>query len=297
MVRHPRAGRRGNYAMVLLLALLVLLGFVSLVVDLGYQRVVGLQLQHGVEAAAHAGAAYLEQTDAGVTYARETARDVGALALVDGQPLEVDGVATARGWATSEVGVWDGATFTAGGDLAEINALQVVGHNDLDTLIARLAFGRNHMGVNAVATAVAPPPTGAGRVNCFLPIAIPDCLLTDNGPAGLQDLTLRFSPAGTDNAGWANPNGPVSASYIRDQLGACDHSGEAEVGEPVSLQSGVVASALSELVTAVEGSATSWNPDLWGPLPSRDPHSGIASARYGNTLEGVVFLFDGGADY
>lgn len=292
-----RARRQGNHALAFLLVFMVLIGFASLVIDLNFQRTVKLQLQHGVESAAHAGAAYLERTSEGLRFSRETAQDMGLMAVVNGDPLVLDQTSNSSATGTTATGIWDGATFTPSVDHEQVNALRVEAHVDVSTLLAGVAFGRDALGANSRAIALLPDPQGAGGVDCFLPLAVPDCLLYEYSVEDLPDLEIHLNPAGVDTGGYANPTGVVNAAFVRDQLRNCENSGYVQVGDNVNLQNGEVVDGYRAIANAVESSSTFYNTSVFGPLPARHSGSAINVQLYGRTLEGPVILFDGGPEY
>ncbi len=57
--------RRGTIVIVFAVSLTVLMGFAALVVDVGYQKVVGAQLQLAADAMSHAATQHLDGTEAG----------------------------------------------------------------------------------------------------------------------------------------------------------------------------------------------------------------------------------------
>lgn len=290
------SARDGNHAIAFALTLLVILGFASLVVDIGYQRTVKLQLEHGVQAAAHAGAAWLWQDDDSEQLARETAVSIASMNPVNGAPLRIDAGAEAANSGDVVFGSWDAGSFTPTEDFEQMNAIRVQGHARLDTLLAEVAFGREELGANAVATAVLPPPLGAGAADCFLPIAVPECRVTaTREDAQLADL--RLSPAGVDSVGWAGVNGEINADYVMDQIHDCGAVGRASVGEPVLLQNGRVNSGLAALAEELVVSDTRWDEEIWGEMPEQSSRSTIPSADYGRTYEGPIVVFDGGPGY
>ncbi len=71
--RPGRRGRQGVSARVLALSMLVLCGFVALVIDVGYARLVRAELQVGVDAAAIGAARVLDGTADGLENARSAA--------------------------------------------------------------------------------------------------------------------------------------------------------------------------------------------------------------------------------
>jgi hypothetical protein len=285
--------RKGNTSLVVAVSLTSVIGFAALVVDLGWGRVVKQELQNTADAAAHAATVQLDGTAAGVTLARSSAKSVAAANVVAGGHISVpdDDI---------EFGVYDDGAWTASTDATVINAVRVrAERSDLGLFFAPVAFGRDAVDVGANSTMVA-EFGGAGEAECYLPFAIPSCLIAAHGGSlsSLQTVEFKLNPAGIDNLGWALPNGTPSASSSRDLISNNCSQPTAEIGDPVGLQNGAVTSALADLATAVNGSSTRWSTTLWGPLPARNAaRSSITAANWGRTFEGVVAVFDGGTEY
>lgn len=285
--------RQGNVVIILALSGVVLLGFAALTVDIGYGRLVQQQLQNASEASALGASLRLDATDAGVTAARATALAVAAQNTAGGAPVVL---------ADSDIvfGVWDdvAGTFTVSTDAAEIDTIQVRAQiDDLALFLAPAAFAQETMAVGAQTRARA-MTKGAGAVNCFLPLAIPSCLVEREGINGIMALTIKLNPDGKDNVGWGRPNGTPNADWSKSQIAKCEAGGEAEVGDPVGLQNGAVASAIDEFAGAIENSKTKWDPDKWGPLPpTQMPGSSVQKKYYGQTFEGPIMVVDAPPEY
>jgi hypothetical protein len=153
------------------------------------------------------------------------------------------------------------------------------------------------MSAQALSYAYRPPGEGAGEVSCFLPIAIADCMFDRYTETQLQSINLALNPAGIDNVGWARPDATPNASWVRGQIQNCQADGALAVGDNVGLNNGVIASALSELGSAINSSSTSWDTSAWGTIPAQASRSAVNKASYGKTVEGVIVIFDGGPGY
>lgn len=284
--------RRGNTTVILALSSSTLLGMAALTIDLGYARLVQVELQNLADAAAHAGSAQLDGTDEGVLAAITMARYVASMNPVAGQTLDLAD-------EDLTVGYWDATAraFTATTDPQLANTLRVNANlAALDLLFAPLTVGVSSMPIRA-RSAMAAAQGGAGGVDCYLPIAVPQCLIDRWTLEGLQDVTLNLNPASIDSMGWGRPNGTPNASWSRDQIVTCTQNGTARVGEPVGLQNGVVTSAMSQVATSIGTSTTSWDTAKWGAQPARMSGSAVSAGAYGHTLEGVIVVFDGGPNY
>ncbi|MEY3212754.1 MAG: hypothetical protein RIT28_3235 [Pseudomonadota bacterium] len=291
--------RDGSYAVIFAITLVVLLGFAAITIDVGYQRVVRNQLENITDAAAHAGAHSLDGTNVGTTAARV------ATQLVAGENHVADGTVSLdlnTGNAVNGdivLGTWDfdAGEFSPSADPAVVDTVQVRTTLDLSTFFAQPAFGRATMQAQALSYAYRPPGEGAGEVSCFLPIAIADCMFDLYSEEELQSINLALNPAGVDNVGWARPDATPNASWVRGQIQNCQADGALGVGDNVGLNNGVIASALSELGSAINSSSTSWDTANWGTIPAQASRSSVTKANYGKTIEGVIVIFDGGPDY
>ncbi len=274
---------------VVALALGVLLGISALVVDLGYLSSTQAQLQAAADAGSHAGAMQLDGTDAGVVAASQAAVDVASFNTVAGEPLTLDPSTEV------EVGIWDipSSSFTPGGGALFINAVRVTARrDDLPAWFANAAFGEEVLAASAVSIAHR-QFAGAGEVECFIPLGIPGCVIDDvYGFDGINMVDLVLNPPGVNNVAWARPGANPNANWLRDQLWDCEFDGSLAVGDAIDLNNGVINSALKAMADEVEASSTTWNEDLWGPIPAQHARSGIAKSKYGNTLEGPVAVYE-----
>lgn len=282
------ASRRGNVAVKVALFSVVLLSMAALGVDLPYARVVRLELEQAAEAAAHAGAARLDRTDAGITAAYTTARAVGLANAAAGAPVDPD---------TIETGVWDGTTFTASSDAVTVNAVRVAtSRPELSLFFSPAAFGRDTVAVGGRSVAYR-ERGGASEVTCYLPLALPSCLVDEWGMDALQDRVISLNPPGADNVGWGRIGASPNARWTRDQLGDCEASGSAEAGDTVGLQNGMAVNAIGAVADAIAASSTTWDANVFGTQPARMGGSSISASDYGKTLEGSVLVFESGPEY
>lgn len=288
-----RRHRRGNAAVIVGLCAVVLFGAAAFAIDVPYARLVKVRLEDVADAAAHAATAQLDGTDAGIANARALAKTIAASHTVAGAP-----VALADGDIVP--GVYDKATgtFTASADASAVNAVRVnATRPDLALFFAPVAFRRETVEVGGRSATM--HETGpAGRADCYLPLALPSCLVDRWTRDGLQDVALKTNPAGIDNAGWARIGSPPNAAFTRTQIADGCSDGAAQVGDDVYLQNGSVANAYTEIAAAVSTSDTTWTTARWGAQPARDgSKSRVNATDWGKTLEGVVLVFDGGETY
>jgi hypothetical protein len=144
MRRQSSNAQRGGVPIIVALLLLILLAFGALVVDLGWLRFSGIQLQSAVDASALAGAASL---DRGGDAVRSQATGVAGLHSVAGQPLTVPA-------ASVEIGRWDfdTATFVPAAD--DVGDAVRVTHRVSDvTAFLGLLLGHDRLGVTRAGVA------------------------------------------------------------------------------------------------------------------------------------------------
>lgn len=283
--------RRGNAALIFGLLLVLVLGIAALVIDIGNARMVGDQLLAAVDAAALGGVARLDFTTAGLSAARETALEVAAQNAAGGAPVQLDP-------GDLELGVWDfdSSTFTLVDEPERMNALRVTHHrDDIPAWYASIAFNDERLSLTRSAVA-ARAVRAAGAVDCYVPLAIPDCVL-GYSDQGLMDRTFVFSPSGVDNVGWGRAGGSPNASFLGDQIEDCSSGGVAEAGDTVGVQNGVVASVIREMADRIEASNSAWDSEIWGVQPAQSADSVIQANRYGHTYEGPILVFDGSDAY
>ena len=291
---------RGNYVIGFALGLTVLVGVAAVVVDMGYSRVVRAQLQDGADAAAHGAVAYLDRTDEGLVHARNSAVEIAAMNQADGKPIKLDPNLGNDPAGDVVLGIWDWEagvfTPTTDPELVDAVAVQPSG-TQVSALFALSAFGVESWGVGVDSTAVQPPPTPAGAVKCYIPLAVPECTFDEHPDGEILDIDLLLNSDGIDNVGWALVNESPNADSLRDQINDCQNTGEVTTASLVELNNGAVTDVLRTLGDAVVGSETYWDERVWGPQPEPLDKSYVSKkGGYGNTFEGPIVVFDGGED-
>lgn len=288
----PVHARRGSNAAIVAFGVLTFGGFAALAIDIGFLSSAKGQLQAVSDATAAAAAWHLDGTAAGMTAAEAEAFNIAAL-------NEVWGESVTLAEEDVELGVWDfdNSTFTVSDVPAQVNAVRISPDlNAIPTFFAGLAFGQQVMSTSAVSIAVGqivPPP--AGEVPCYLPLAIPSCHFENSTNDDIQDITFVLSPSGIDNTGWARIGSSPNASFIRDQIGNCEQSGNAVVDQTVYLQGGAVNSALQDIAAEINaGGNGTWNEELWGAKPDLVTQSAISAAAHtaGYVFEAPILVID-----
>lgn len=303
-----RRRRRGVYAVITALLLVVLCGVLALAIDLGTVRLTEAQLQAGTDSAAIAGTMKLDGTPEGMDGASTAAAGVASANKAMGSVINVtsgpDGSAVTLGtWNSSS------RTFTASTSPTAVNAVKVRA-----TRPSMLSFfgsigGNRYMGAAAESIATY-MRGGAGRVPYYLPFALPTCQFETHSLSQLADMEFTLNPAGADNTGWGAVDATASASWANDQIsgmvpcmqeffntGTVSTScTTASVGSTVNLNNGAMASSLMNLADAMP-SGVPWRTSYWGALPARHEDSSVPASSYGTVLEGPIPVFAGGPDY
>lgn len=276
--------RRGSNATLFAISLVPSFGFAALSIDMGFQRAAHAQLQASVDSIAESGASRLDGTEEGVADAKALVEELIAIHDVFGHTLNTGANAV-------DFGTWspdDG--FMAGGDPTDLNAVRVNSRlANLPSMFA-VTFGRKELGVSAEATAVTGPggsPAAADEVECFIPLAIPGCLMSDE--MALQDMSFKLSSDKEDTTGWAGLGEHPSASYVKDMIGDCTSSGPASIEDGITLDNGKKTSGLMALTDAINASTTKWDEAKYGPMPAQLAGSDVSN--YGYIYEGPIMFF------
>jgi hypothetical protein len=284
--------RRGN-AVFFALSLTTLLGMAALAIDVGFLYASKADMQNALDAAALAGVGYLDGTDEGMEAAVDQAIAWAAKNQVMGEDLALSRGAIALGFLD------ESGAFVTSNDPSVVDTLQIESNDHTaSTFFAAAIFGVAQVPIGSRSAARRAGGAPAGSSSCFLPIALPDCILQE---AGAEDLTIQLNSDGNDNAAWANPFGPANASSTSDALqGICDR-GTVEVGDPIQLNNGVINSALHTLTDVLNGTGNeetaAWDDATLGALPAPMNGSAVNGNAYGDhTLQGPIMLFadDGG---
>jgi len=290
---HPPGPRRGSIAVLFAVSLVVLLGFGALVVDVGYMRIVEAQLKNAADASSHAATQLLDGTDEGVEAARSVAMELARRNKANGKSVSLDANTAGLTDGGLVLGEYDfeAQDFYPDGEVEDLNSARVsVDDSAVQAAFSSLAFGREGLRAEAVTTSARPVGGGAGGVECFLPLAVPSCTFDEHPEGEWNTIEFHFSSANDDNLGWGYIGEHPNASNVGDQLADCQDHGEVTVDDIVHLNNGVITSALKSLTSLVSTSPTSWDADLWGPMPEQDDASDVSN--YGGTWERPLIIFD-----
>lgn len=282
-----RRDRRGNIVIIFGASLTAILLIGALVMDISWARVARIQTQQAADAGAHAGASQLDETTAGIYKA-----DTLALAVTEDHAF---GGASVEA-STTTAGFWDASakTFTPVSDPTLANAYHVTATRpDLAGFFGRAA-GIESMTIQSEATALV-NYRGAGGVACYMPLAMPKCLVDlAGGKEGLDDFDLALNNANVDTVGYGLVNQSVSASNVRSQINSSGFCGDGavEAGENVGLMNGQTRPVLSAILDLIVASPTVWNPAVWGEMPAQDVSSTVPVLKYGRIVEGPIIVFE-----
>lgn len=236
MKRTAASNERGAVVVLVAVMLVMLVGFASLVIDVGKLYKVRLELQNASDSASHAAATQLDHTAEGIERARQTAKDYARLHLADQSAVDLDD-------ADIIFGHWDEATrtFTSLGtdpaNPAAVNAVRVIDRregqsgNPVALHLAPL-LGHSRADVRSDAIAV----TGGPESECGFPMVVPDCSLDEALDDGSCDYCMTYQDNNTDNAGWTSfDSGSVGGPTITGLIeAACFDAGGEVLIDPTT---------------------------------------------------------------
>jgi Flp pilus assembly protein TadG len=229
----------GTVAILVAFALVVLVAFSALVIDVGNIYRVRNELQNAADAAALAGARFLNGTSAGITAAEAEVIRIGQLNRANGTAVNIPS-------ANIHFGHWDfsALTFTENTNPPQVNAIRIETLRSEDTdnpvhFFLAPILGTKTGNVNAMATGVG---NSGPNNDCFFPAAIASCALVNaNGTLTCpRQLCFGGSCPIPDNVGFALPESPVSGSraepFILDALNGVCH--KLSANQTIYLQNG-----------------------------------------------------------
>jgi Flp pilus assembly protein TadG len=288
--------RKGSIAVMAGVSFTVLIGLAAVSIDLGRARVVKTELQYIADAAAHAAVSPLDGTSDGVATMNTVINGVVSQAQVYGITPTVDQVET--GYYDSATG-WHSTT-----NVNQVKAVKVTLSANIGYVaLSRAAFRTTSLTPRAMGGAAkeqfasetsAEDP--AGEVECFIPIAIPSCVIDNMMNNNTPSVTGTWQPSTTNNVAWADDNGNPNASTLSAQVnslsGGCSGGATMEVGSNVYLNNGMITSVAQTIGTFLNTKSTAvWNTSEWGTIPARSSSSAVTAARYGHIISGPMVVF------
>jgi Flp pilus assembly protein TadG len=241
----------GAVAVYVAIALVVLMGFAALALDIAHMVSVKRELAKAAEAGALSGARALwpmvlpvdnnETVTPNCTNAENIAKLAAQKNRVEGRNLAGDSEITVA------VGRWDFATntFTPGTSVNANGVRVTTSRADVNMILAQvLGQGSRNMSANAIAVMDYASCLGEGCI----PIAVNnDEAFDSNNHVKNIDIRVRMIPDITDNAGWfVVPPNSASAAQLKDYIdnGTCPMVGR---GIRINLQNGADGAVLQAL--------------------------------------------------
>jgi hypothetical protein len=243
----------GMMTVVMATIILMLLGLVSLVVDLGHLYAVKCELQNAAEAASHAGARALFPVSAvsGLIPATPDCDHARAVALQTVSSNRAEGLPLSIPAGDVQVGVWNWSTKALEPTACSsgINAVRVVTRKDgvangpVKLTFAAL-FGMETFNLTARATSllegIGKVPKGKG--------AFAMAINQNKAPPLGDGLTLTLTPNHSDTGGWHAFFDPAAnAQTLKELVNGSLPSPEIKMGDWINLTNGVVASVFQEM--------------------------------------------------
>lgn len=167
---HLSRSRHGVSIVYVAVAMMVLVGFCSLAVDLGRVQVAKTELERAADAAARAGAASLPS---GVSAVQTAAYNIANSNCCDGQAVTIDSI--------NDVVFlnWPSTTPLTGSARTSANAVQVSAHYAVPLIFAQ-AIGKKKATVHATSTAEAIPPAAGYGVIGYNSLTLDGCNTVDS---------------------------------------------------------------------------------------------------------------------
>jgi Flp pilus assembly protein TadG len=288
--------RSGSIAIMAGVGFTVLIGLAAISIDLGRARVVQSELQYIADAAAHAAVSPLDGTQDGVDLAQARVTAIVSGGSVYGITPTVDSVST--GYYEHDTG-WHATT-----DASQVKAIKVVLSANVGYIgLSKVAFGTTSLTPRATGAAgkeqfasESDAQEPAGEVECFIPIAIPSCVIDTMMANNTPKVTGTWQPSTTNNVAWAdnsgNPNASTLNATINSLSGGCSGGKTMEVGGSVYLNNGMITSVAQTIGTYINSTATAtWDTAAWGAIPARSSGSAVTAARYGHIISGPMVVF------
>jgi hypothetical protein len=272
MRRRENDGQRGVTAVVVVVCLSMVIGFLAFAINVGHMMTVRAELHSAADAAALAGAdALLRNAEAstgrvtatGLSQANTTAGTIATANRTD-VGITVSGSTIEVGmWTASAAGKWDG-TFVETADLSAINAggnvhpavrvtTRRAGGDALPVFMNRILGAGETQNMIARATAVVAPRCG---LDCpLVPVAIFSCADLQCGHSSSPGtspgpITVQFGASPEDNGAWTaflqTANDPNVERYIR-RAGCTGSNAPIAQGTPITLNNGDILAALKVL--------------------------------------------------
>jgi hypothetical protein len=233
--------QRGVTAVVVAIALVMLISFVALGVDIGYVAATKNELQNVTDASALAATGFLGQIYSGMTY--EEQQNYNCSTTADSS-INCDAI-RARAYAVVGAGKnkaggenisidpgdvfinkWTGSPPFGTNDYSSPDAVRIIARRDgsvngpITTFFAKI-FGIDTVDVKADATAALTGPAIVGPGKMRLPVGLSENQFYDdlgNKESGVCSRLIEFSPTKGSCAGWHNFFSSHSASALKKNI-------------------------------------------------------------------------------
>lgn len=302
--------RRGGIVIIVALSLTVLTGFLAVVFDIGYARLMRTRMDMALEAAAHAAAKELDGTDDGVDRATSAAQLMAERNSVNGHTLTLSS-------GDIHFGAWDEASrdFTDESEPEDINAVRVTAAEAMPIFFGAYAFRGTDLStgftVGSSAIATSGEPGGASATDCVLPLAVPLCAIDNNGDgaidSGVQNTLFdagacaKMYSGSTYSQAFMMTDSPFGPNAMASTWGNCEYLGSFAVGDAVALRVDHSllnsANVLTNLTTQITASGTTrdsrWTTSVTAMSGSKTSLV-QAAGSWGKTLEGPIPVVDVG---
>jgi hypothetical protein len=294
-------GRRGH-STITAMALIPMLGFAALSIDIGLQKTINTQMQSTFDLAAMSGAQRLDGTREGLEYSiYEINHVVENSTIYFDYKIDIDNIVFGR----YEDDIFAELSTV---DYRDINAVRLSGSHNYSSVLSHAAFGVSPLSSGAESIAVRPVGGVAKHVECYLPFAIPSCHFNSlSGEENPPPLSLDLTNLNT--IGWGSPYSTPSTSEIVGQLSDQCSGGTASVYDESDgdTQSNNIYIANGQNNAAVRFISDVINEKIWNVDPGEWPdeyfpgpylrdgasanlalQSDISARNWGNNVGGVV---------
>jgi hypothetical protein len=279
----------------------VIMGAGAMAIDLGFVFMCQAQEQVVADAAALAAASGI---NVDIDTARARGRAVAAKHTVGGRVPDLDEEDIIFG--TYESGVFKELPDD---EFIDANAAKVDVQDSWSPMLGKLFMKTGMLSPWADAIAVMPAGGPTGSVDCFLPLALPDCAFDLDATKNPDPIHLTFGNNLQDNAAWAHPQ-IVNTPNVIDQFAGNCTGGEISVGDDLPLGNGVntpLINKVADMINGDDSGSDAWPTDNFpgGPPSPRDEtnyafeytsdnnaDSLVTAARWGFVVAGPIAIVD-----
>jgi len=288
------------------IALIPMLGFAALSIDIGLQKTINTQMQTTFDLAAISGAHRLDGTPEGLGASLvEINHVIENSTIYFNYEIGIENIAFGR---------YEDEEFTelSTANYRDINAVKLSGSHDYSSVLSNAAFGVSSLSSGAESIAVRPVGGVAKHVECYLPFAIPSCHFSSlSGDENPPPLSLDLTNLNT--IGWGSPHSTPGTSEIVDQLSDQCSGGTASVYDDsdgdsesnnIYIANGQNNAAVRFITDVINERIWNVDPDEWpeeyfpgpylrdGSSANLASQSNISARNWGNNIGGVIPIVD-----